>query len=170
MAHAVRMDIQQSAALQSAAERMPDIYIDEMTGATWEAELLFERDVKELTPVGIGGGGGLRGSISSREPVVLANNVIGEVGTPLSYAVPVELGTEPHMPPIQPLADWAEQVLGIGGNEAWRVGTAIAFKIKARGTEGAFMFERGLKANEKHIQVIYSRAAKRIIDRVEGHA
>ncbi len=170
MTHTVRMDIQQSAALMTAADRMPEIYIDEMTGATWEAELLIERDVKELTPTGIGGGGGLKGSISSREPVVLANNVIGEIGTPLNYAVPVELGSKPHMPPIQPLADWAEHVLGVSNNEAWRVGTAIAFKIKARGTEGAFMFERAFKANEKQVQRIYGRAAQRIIDRVEGSA
>lgn len=166
----VRTDIQQSAALLEAYDVAPEIFIEEMTRAAWKAELLLERDIKELTPTGIGSGGGLKGSISAREPEVLANNVIGRVGTPLNYAVPVELGTKPHMPPIQPLADWAQRVLDVGANEAWRVGTAIAFKIKRDGTEGAFMFERGFKANDAKVQNIFADAAERITHRIGGTA
>lgn len=166
----VRQDIRQSAAMLEAFEIAPEIVIEEMTRAARQAELLLEREIKELTPSGIGGGGGLKGSISAREPQVLADNVIGRVGTSMSYAVPVELGTKPHMPPIQPLADWAQYVLDVGANEAWRVGTAIAFKIKREGTEGAHMFERGFKANEDQVQGYFADAAERIVLRLGGTA
>lgn len=168
--HLVQMDIQQSVEMLNAFEIAPDIFFEEMTATTWQSELLLERDIKELTPVGIGGGSGLKGDISAREPIILADNVIGATGTSLNYAVPVELGTKPHMPPIQPLADWAEQVLGVGSNEAWRVGTAIAYKINRDGTEGAHMFERGFKANQQQIQQLYQDAGERIIARIAGQS
>lgn len=167
---AIHIDIREAAALAKDFERAPEIVTEELTAATWESELLLEREIKELTPVGIGGGGGLKGSVSAREPRILADNVIGEVGSPLAHAVPVELGTKPHFPPIQPLADWAEQKLGISHNEAGHVGYLIARKIAAKGTQGAFMFERAFKANEPQVQQIYSDARKRITSRIGGTA
>lgn len=168
--HDIRIDIHAAAALARAFRESPEIVTEELTRATWEAELLLERETKENTPVGIGGGGGLKGSISAREPVVLADNVIGMVGTPLAHAVPVELGTKPHMPPIQPLADWAQHKLGVSGNEAFRVGRAIAIKISQRGTEGAHMFERAFTANEAQVQTIFGAARERIADRMARSA
>lgn len=118
MAFDVRIDIREAAALADAFDKSPKIVTEELTAATWEASLLLEREVKENTPTGVGGGGGLKGSISAREPQVLSDNVIGMVGTPLAHAVPVELGTRPHFPPVQPLADWAEHKLGLSPAEA----------------------------------------------------
>lgn len=166
----IHIDLQQAAELARGFEQAPEIVIDELYRATTKSTLLLERETKENTPVGIGGGGGLKGSVSAREPDVLGDTIIGVVGTPLNYAVPVELGTKPHMPPIQPLADWAEHVLGVGGNEAWRVGRAIAFKIKAKGTEGAHMFERAFTANAEQVQRIFAAAGARIAERLAGGA
>ena len=167
---AIHIDIREAAALAKAFDQAPEIVSKELTAATWESELLLEREIKELTPVGIGAGGGLKGSISAREPRILADNVIGEVGTAMAHAVPVELGTKPHFPPIQPLADWAEHKLGLSHNEARSVGYLIARKIAVKGTQGAHMFERAFKANERQVQEIYSDARKRIAERIGGTA
>jgi len=48
-----------------------------MTAAMWESEFLIEREVKEKTPVGVGGGGGLRGSIAAQSPEVSSDIVLG---------------------------------------------------------------------------------------------
>jgi hypothetical protein len=32
--------------------------------------------------------------------------VIGVVGSPLAYALPVEIGTRPHFPPVAAILDW----------------------------------------------------------------
>ncbi len=165
---AIHIDIREAAALAKAFDQAPEIVTRELTAATWEAELLLERETKELTPVGVGGGGGLKGSISAREPRVLADNVIGEVGTSLPHAVPVELGTKPHMPPVQPLADWARHKLGVEPGEARSVGYRIARKIAVKGTQGAHMFSRAFAANEAQVQGIYADALTRIVRRMEA--
>ena len=46
------------------------------------------------------------------------------------YATYVEFGTEPHMPPVEPLEQWAQKKLGEKG-----LGWAIAKKIAKEGTE-----------------------------------
>lgn len=154
--------------LLKAFKEAPDVAAEEMVRATWEASLLMEREAKENTPTGIGGGGGLKGSISSREPRVLADQVIGELGTPMIYAVPVEEGSKPHFPPIKPLADWAEHKLGLTPAEAQSVGFLIARKIAAHGTKGVKMFERAFDANQHQVQRIYAKARERIANRMRG--
>lgn len=149
-------------ALAGAAE----IARAELERAGWEASLLLQREIQELTPSGIGGGGGLKGSIAAQEPVVLGDSVIGIVGTSLAYAVPVEMGTKPHMPPIEPLQDWAKHKLGLSEDEAKGAARAIAMKIKARGTEGAHMFEKAFAANRGQVETIFERAAARIPGRI----
>lgn len=162
----VRLDIPKGKSLQRAFAAAPDITIDELTLATWKGELLFQREAQENTPVGIGGGGGLKGSIYPREPIVLGLTVIGEVGSPLQHAVPVEIGTRPHMPPIQPLADWAEHKFGADPEEALGIAWSVARKIRKKGTEGAHMFERALESTAPQIGVYYGRAGERALQRI----
>lgn len=148
----------------------PEIAIEELVRTTFEASFLLEREVKERTPAGIGAGGGLRGSIGAREPQVLADNVIGEMGTSLSYAIPVELGTRPHRPPIAPLQDWAEHKLGIDSERSRAVAFAIAGKIAKVGTKGAFMFRDALAAHRDQVDRMYRACAERILQRIEAGA
>ncbi len=170
LAYSTKVDAKQNAALIKAFKQSPEIVADELTRATWEASLLMEREVKENTPVGIGGGGGLKGSIAAQEPEASKNGILGITGTPMAHAVPVELGTKPHMPPIQPLADWAQHKLGVSEKEARSVGFLIARKISKKGTEGAHMFERAFNDNESQVEQIYDRARKRIVKRMEEGA
>lgn len=166
----ISTDLNRAAALARAFEKAPELVTEEMTGAIWEAEMLTERETKERTPVGIGGGGGLKGSIAAHEPVRLADNIIGKVGTPLNYAVPVEIGTKPHWPPIQPLVDWAEHKFGLPRDEARTAGFLIARKIARVGTKGARMFHDAWNANRAQVQRIFERAQKRILETVGDRA
>ena len=86
----------------------------------------------------------------------------------MAYAVPVELGTGPHMPPIRPLADWAEHKLGVAPEKARSVGYRIARKIAAKGTDGAHMFERAFTSNEAQVRTIFAQCPNS--DRMAGGA
>lgn len=165
---AINLDIHGAADLARAFVRAPDVVADELVAAAWEASLLLEREIQELTPTGVHGAAGLKGSIAAGEPRVLSDNVIGVVGTASPYAIPVELGTKPHFPPVQPIADWAQHKLGVPAKEAHQVGYLIARKIAKRGTEGAFMFNRAFDANRNQVQRIFDVARGRIAQRMVG--
>ncbi len=156
--------------LQRLAEA-PRIALEEIERATWEAELLYQRETQELTPVGVGGAAGLRGSISAREPQRSVDGVLGVVGTSIAHAVPVELGTRPHFPPLQPLIDWllhAPNAAQFDANSETAPGIAlsIARKIAARGTPAVGMFHRAMTATRPQIARIYRRANQRILQRI----
>lgn len=57
------------------------------------------------------------------------------VGFSAPHASPVEFGTMPHFPPVEPLIGWAQRKLGLRPDEAKRVGHAIAWKIFRHGTD-----------------------------------
>lgn len=150
--------------------RTPEIVEEELLCVVLEAELLYQRETVERTPAGVGGGGGLRGSIQALTPTVGAAVVEGGVGTPLVYAPAVELGAKPHKPPVEPLVPWVEQVLGLSGKEAERAAEGIAWKIARKGTEGAFMFHKALAATQDQIRRMAEAAAARILARLGGAA
>ncbi len=148
--------------------RAPALTAEELTRATWEAELLLEREIKDLTPVGVGGAGGLRGSIAARQPRVMADNVLGAVGTSVAHALPVELGTKPHFPPIEPLRDWVERKLDVPEKDSYGVALRIARKIAARGTLAVGMFHRAFGATRGQVELMYSAARERIVQGLGG--
>lgn len=121
--------------------------------------LYITERVRELTPVGVFGDAGLRGSIFGEvreEGGVL--DLMGVVSSPLEYAEAVELGTAPHMPPVAPLVRWSEVVLGLSGPAAVSAAWAVAKNIARRGTTGKFMFARGLAASTPTLQEIFEAA------------
>jgi len=70
-------------------------------------------------------------------------DLVGIVGTPLVYGLPVELGRKPgKMPPIAPIKLWVVRKLGVKGPEADKVAYAIAWTIGKKGTTGAHMVEQ----------------------------
>lgn len=147
----------------------PELFAEAFVPAAWEAALLVQREVVERTPRGATAA--LANSIQARDPEILPEGVIAAVGTSLSYAEPVELGTRPHMPPVEPIQLWVQAKLGISDpEEAERVAYLIAWKIKARGTEGAFMFEKGLEATEEQVRAIAARAGETFLGLVAREA
>ncbi len=153
------------ARLERAFQAAPGIVREELRKFAVAATMLLEGEVKDRTPQGAHGH--LAQSITS-EVSNLADGVLGVVGSPLAYAVPVELGTKPHMPPIQPLEDWVQHKLGKMGPEIKRVAQAIAWKIKHHGTKGAFMFKDAFEANQDEVLRQFEATAARIVQRIEG--
>lgn len=168
MSAAVRIDVPTSIA--GAWRQAPEIVEEELLRAVLEGELLLQREVVERAPAGVGGGGGLRGSIQADTPTIGANTVEGTVGTPLVYAPAMELGTKPHKPPVAPLIPWVKQVLGLADKEAERAAEAISWKIARHGTQGAFMFQKALDANRQQLARILEAAGPRILARLAGAA
>ena len=164
----VTVSLPGGAELAAAWQAAPQIAEEELLRAYWEAALLLQRETVELTPSGASGGAGLRASIQAREPERVSDGIIGAVATPLPYAVPVELGSRPHMPPIAPLMDWAQAVLGVAPAEARSVAFRIARKIAKHGTPAQRMFGQALEANLPQVQGIYAAAGARIAARLAG--
>lgn len=135
-------------ALLAAWEHAPDIVRDELTKLMNGATEYLEGEIKERTPAAHGT---LRASFGS-EVQNLADGVLGIVGSPLAYAIPVELGTKPHFPPVDAIEDWVNVKLGITGPDAKRVAYAVARKIAARGTKGAFMVENAFHAAQPELE------------------
>lgn len=167
MTAAVEMTLYGAAELSDLWRRAPEMCRQELTAAMLEAELLLQREVKELTPVGVGGGG-LRGSITALNPRAVGDSVIGVVGSPLNYAEPVEVGTRPHFPPLEPLEDWVRQKLDVAEEEVPGVALAIARKIAARGTVAVGMFHRAFAANRAQVARMFQAATRRIVVRLGG--
>jgi hypothetical protein len=167
----INLDLQGFAELKALWARAPEICQEEWLAAITTADLLLAREIQER--LGQGGQrrglntGTLRGSITSFEQA-LPGNVIGVVGTPLSYAIPVELGTQPHFPPIAAILDWVRTKLGVPEAEAEGVAYRVARKIQHHGTEGVHMFRDGFAATRPQIQALLSRATERVVARLGG--
>lgn len=154
------IDVQGLRELQAAMQRAPKMVVQELERATVEADMLLAREVSERMPKGAHGL--LKQSLFHEEQVE-EFGVKGLVGTPMSYAVPVELGTKPHMPPIEPLIDWVKEQLGIRSEKAARgVAFAIAIKISRRGTTGQFPFQLTFLHQQDQVQRIFAQARDRI--------
>lgn len=160
----IRIDAGNAQAILALFERTPDIAKQELSAGVLEAQLLLVRELKDAAPTGATES--LRGSISAKEPKVLANSVIGEVGTSIGHALPVELGTKPHFPPLAPLRDWVKSKLDVEAEQVDNVAYMIARKIAARGTEARHFFEDTIKATEGQVQTIFIRSVDRITERL----
>lgn len=152
------IDLQGFAEVEAALRAAPGIVHRELRRFVGEATSLLQREVMERTPTA---SGTLRASITSREQV-LGDNVLGVVGTSLNYAVPVELGTRPHFPPVVAIEDWVRQKLDVPKKDVRSVALRIARKIAARGTEGAHMFEEAFKANREQVLRMWRETVLRI--------
>lgn len=160
----VKVDLHDVAELQAAWRQAPAIVREELKAAMWEAELLIERGVQEKTPVGAYEA--LRKSIAAEYPQVSSDVVLGVVGTSIAYAVPVEIGTRPHFPPVQALEDWVVRKLGVPEAEAEGVALMVARKIAARGTPAIGMFHRTFTEKQPQVESFFSQARARIAARL----
>lgn len=163
----VQIDADSLGEYQKLWAQAPEIALQEMRGfiETWVAHL--QGEVQERTPTNQGT---LRKSIIGNVREVRGFGVEGVVGTPLNYAVAVELGTKPHMPPVWPLVLWAQQKLGVRGDEALSAAYAVARKIARRGTEGQFMFRDTFESNEAAISRGFTETVRTIARRIAGGA
>jgi len=141
-------------------QQAPEIVNQATKSAVTEAQLLLLREVKENTPVG--STSLLRQSFGAPEPILLGDRVIGVVGTSLQHAIPVELGTKPHFPPVAPIKDWVKSKLGKSEQEAEGIAFAVARKISIKGTKPKLFVKKTFDQNKNQAQAIFSRALGRI--------
>jgi len=152
-------------------DQAPDITHEEMSASVEEILLLLEREIKDDTPVGVGGSAGLRGSITHQMIGTALSGgvgVAGKVFTPMAHGLPVELGTRPHWPPIEPIADWVHAKLGVPRAEAGSVAYLVARKISRKGTKGAHMFEKNFSEHAGQITSLLLAGLDRITTRLEA--
>jgi hypothetical protein len=152
-------------------QQAPAIAREEMERSVEEALLLLERELKENTPVGAHGL--LRGSITHQlrgQSLSDGLGVAGTVGSSLSYALPVELGTKPHFPPLEPLRDWVEKKLGVDPKRSGHVAYLVARKIARKGTQGQRYAGKTLDAQGDQVNKIIAAAIPRITARLAGGA
>ncbi len=166
--NAIAIDIEGLDELKAAWARAPEIARSELTAAMAEADDLLEREVKDSPEmIKALAHGLLRGSIFGVEKVS-DTQVIGVVGTAQKYALPVELGSRPHFPPVEPLIDWVKVKLGVPEHEARSVAFLVARKIARTGTKGAFAFTHTFERQQPALRTIFSRARDRIAALLAG--
>ena len=150
--------------LAAAFRRAPEIAQAEISRFMAAATAHLQGEVQQRTPTHHGT---LRASIIGRvRPLPVGLGVEGVVGTSLAYAIPVELGTAPHMPPVAPLEDWARSKLGLTGREARSAAWGIARKIARQVTEPVAMFGDSFDANRAQLATGFERAVQRILARI----
>lgn len=160
----IRLDLK---GLEKLSRRYPDISLAVREAKVTEALQLLEREVKIKTPYGAGPIH-LRDSIHSKARIE-GQKVAGFTGTPLAHGEPVELGTKPHFPPIEPLRYWVERVLRIEDEKRSRsVAFAIARKIARRGTRGQKMFGKAFDENRHRVIAILNEIPGEIARRANA--
>ena len=142
--------------LKKAWRSAPEAATRHLVVAATEGTLLIEREWRDRAPKGATQA--YENSIAARPVDVTPERVIGTVGSSQPHALHLELGTKPHMPPIEPLVDWAKAKFGLSDREARSVGYAVALKIKAEGTEGQHLLEGTFEDNLDQIQSIFESA------------
>lgn len=164
----IAFDIKAAVAITSAFAQAPEIVLDELETAMGSAVAYLQRETQENTPTAMGS---LRQSfIGGVQVMALLDSVFGTVSSPLPYALPVEMGTKPHHPPLEPLINWVEVKLGLYGDEAESAARSIQRKIGRFGTPGYGMARFALIDGKDTIAAEFSDAAERIVARVGGLA
>lgn len=133
---------------------------------------IFESEATERAPVGATGD--LRGSIFG-ETRTMGDVVEGRVGTPVTHATPVELGTGPQgrlkrsrkAPPSNALHEWVRRKLGIQDEqEVQSVSFLIARAIGRRGTEPQNFFADAWKHTRKTIQPLFEKGQRLLAQKI----
>lgn len=126
-------------------EKLNDLIKEKISGALEAGGALIEADAKHNCRVDQGH---LRASIHFK----LEKWNILRVGSSLSYAAPVELGSMPHTPPFEPIEEWAKRH-GIE-EHAW----AIWQKIRTEGTQPHPYLRPAIHQNESVIMYLLKQA------------
>lgn len=167
--------------LVASLAKAPEIVAEELSRFFAWAMPHLASEVQDRTPTSQGM---LRQSIIGSTQAT-ATGMLGVVGTPLNYAPPVELGSKPHQVSeagILALAEWAKRKLPLGQAVSLKTGRplkskgleeaalsaahAIAWKIKHRGTEGAFMFRDAFALNQAGVVREFDQVVDRILQRI----
>lgn len=162
----ITIDVDSARTISAAFVAAPEMVVEELETAMLSSLAYLGREMAERTPTNMGT---LRRSYDRRVSTFV-DAVFGEITSPLTYALPVELGTKPHFPPIEPLVDWVEAKLGLYGDEAESAARGIQRKIGRFGSPGYGMARFALLDGLSTVQAEFADAAGRIAARLAGSA
>jgi hypothetical protein len=156
----LHLSIPSLAALLRGFEQAPEATRRELLGTMTEATLLVEREAKEQTPKATG--------------KTAASITSDAFSTPVGSSQPslmfVELGTKPHMPPVEALVPWVRAVLGVEPKRERSVAFLVARKIARKGTAPQRPLEQAIAATEGQVLRMFESAAGRVAERLAGGA
>jgi hypothetical protein len=150
-------------------KRAPDITRSELLTTIEKIDETLQARLKVNLPKGAAGAAGLAGSIEADEQA-FDDNVIGAVFTAQPYAPYVELGTNPHWAPIQPLLDWVKVKIGLLDKSVENVAYAIRASIAEHGTNANPVWQQTWDAAEGYIREQFDAAMTRIGAQLAGGA
>ena len=153
-------------ALKRGFDQAPEVTRRELLAAATQGTLLVEREVKDGMPRHTGMTAASVASDAFATPV----GVIGTVGSSQPSATFLELGTKPHMPPVEALIPWVKAVLGVEPKRARSVAFLVARKIARKGTKPRRVFEKAAAATEGQVLRMFEDAAGRVAAHLSGGA
>lgn len=151
-------------ALRRGFAQAPDVARRELLAAATESTLLVERETKERMPRVTGMTAGSISSDAFATPV----GVIGIVSSSQPSAIAVELGTKPHMPPVDAIVPWVRAVLGVPAKRERSVAFLVARKIARKGTKAQEPFAQAIAATESQVLRMFEDAAGRVAAHLAG--
>lgn len=101
-----------------------------------------------------------RGTLRQTGFVRYHKDARAEVIYPSEYARPIHHGTRPHMPPVDPLKEWAKRHAMPDPDKA---GWAIAMKIKKKGTPRKPFLQRAIDRVLPRIQGFFTARIKAVV-------
>ena len=144
----------------------PKIVHEEFSQALNAGVLQFQGAILPLVPVNNGIlRQGVQTSVTGQ-----GTTLVGRVFDPVAYAIPVELGSRPHFPPVAPIQLWVRRKLGVPEKDVKSVAFLIARAISRRGTKAVKFFERGFQATKGQVEARFERAAAKVVERLVGGA
>lgn len=144
--------------LQRAFQQSPQYVGRELHAWVETTAAHLTDEITALTPKDTGL---LQQSIKPSVTQVGALGVSAVIGTPLSYALPVEFGAEPH------------DILPKNGKALHFMMRGIPMtlkKVKHPGSKGYFMFTQAFEANIKQVQDSFERMVERVIAKLAAGA
>ena len=153
-------------ALRRGFDQAPEVTRRELLTAMTQGTLLVEREVKDGMPRVTGMTAASVASDAFTTPV----GVIGTVGSSQPSASFLELGTKPHMPPVEALVPWVKAVLGVEPKRARSVAYLVARKIARKGTKAQKPFDKAIAATEGQVLRMFEDAAGRVAVHLAGGA
>lgn len=152
-----------------ALSQAPQIATEELGLGLEECGLLYVREIQDaaMRPDFKFSGTFAHSIGMQREDASLEPQV--KVFSPLNYAAPVELGTKPHFPPLEPLKDWVRVKFALHTDEQVEsAARAVQRKIGFHGTKPKNVFGSSADRLSPQWTDILRTAVARLFDRLSN--